>query len=264
MDIELLSKMVRELLPDHHEVGLPGLGTFVSEFVPASFSDRGYTINPPYKRVSFIPGSVTDDSLVKLFALSNGIDDDQALAFLQHFLENTKKVLLDQKVVVFPGLGRLRATRQNNIFFITDESLDIYPEGFGLAPVSLKNHEESPAEVHHVVESLADILVAPVEEALAPVPEAVPEHTEQPEEILELAEEKPAEPAEPAEPAKPKYRTPKTRVRRKLNKWVWLAPLLVLILFALAAAVFMILVQVAPDFIDTLLYTPEELRIINY
>lgn len=280
MDIELLSKMVRELLPDHHEVGLPGLGTFVSEFVPASFSDRGYTINPPYKRVSFIPGSVTDDSLVKLFALSNGIDDDQALAFLQHFLENTKKVLLDQKVVVFPGLGRLRATRQNNIFFITDESLDIYPEGFGLAPVSLKNHEESPAEVHHVVESLADILVAPVEEPAAPAESR--EQSAEPEEILELAEEKPAEPveqaepaeaaaaaeqaevAEPAEPAKPKYRTPKTRVRRKLNKWVWLAPLLVLILFALAAAVFMILVQVAPDFIDTLLYTPEELRIINY
>lgn len=280
MDIELLSKMVRELLPDHHEVGLPGLGTFVSEFVPASFSDRGYTINPPYKRVSFIPGSVTDDSLVKLFALSNGIDDDQALAFLQHFLENTKKVLLDQKVVVFPGLGRLRATRQNNIFFITDESLDIYPEGFGLAPVSLKNHEESPAEVHHVVESLADILVAPVEEPAAPAES--PEQSAEPEEILELAEEKQAEPveqaepaeaaaaaepaevAEPAEPAKPKYRAPRTRVRKKLNKWVWLAPLLVLILFALAAAVFMILVQVAPYFIDTLLYTPEELRIINY
>ena len=266
MDIELLSKMVRELLPDHHEVGLPGLGTFVSEFVPASFSDRGYTINPPYKRVSFIPGSVTDDSLVKLFALSNGIDDDQALAFLQHFLENTKKVLLDQKVVVFPGLGRLRATRQNNIFFITDESLDIYPEGFGLAPVSLKNHEESPAEVHHVVESLADILVAPVEEPAAPAES--PEQSAEPEEIIELADEQPAEeqPAEElaAEPAKPKYRSPKTRVRKKLNKWVWLAPLLVLILLALAAAVFMILVQVAPDFIDTLLYTPEELRIINY
>ena len=224
------------------------------------------TINPPYKRVSFIPGSVTDDSLVKLFALSNEIDNDQALAFLQHFLENTKKVLLDQKVVVFPGLGRLRATRQNNIFFITDESLDIYPEGFGLAPVSLKNHEETPAEVHHVVESLADILVAPVEEPAAPAES--PEQSAEPEEIIELADEQPAEeqPAEElaAEPAKPKYRSPKTRVRRKLNKWVWLAPLLVIILLALAAAVFMILVQVAPDFIDTLLYTPEELRIINY
>jgi hypothetical protein len=29
-------------------------------------------------------------------------------------------------------------------------------------------------------------------------------------------------------------------------------------------AVFLILCQVAPDFIDSLLYTPEELEIINY
>jgi len=31
-----------------------------------------------------------------------------------------------------------------------------------------------------------------------------------------------------------------------------------------ALAVFMILARVAPDFIDSILYTPEELRIINY
>ena len=168
MDIELLSKMIAELVPDHNEVGLPGLGTFVSEFVPASFTDRGYTITPPYKRVTFVPGAVTNNSLVELYARSNGLSEDQARAALKSFLEETKKVLLDRKTVVFPGLGRLRATRQNNIFFITDEALDIYPEGFGLEPVSLKNHEETPAEVHHVVESLAGIMVAPTEEFVEP------------------------------------------------------------------------------------------------
>ena len=42
---------------------------------------------------------------------------------------------------------------------------------------------------------------------------------------------------------------------------------LYLILVALAAvalATFVILAQAAPDFIDSILYTPEELRIINY
>ena len=52
---------------------------------------------------------------------------------------------------------------------------------------------------------------------------------------------------------------------RTVKKFRWWIPLLVL--FALAAiflAVFLILAHVAPDFIDSILYTPEELRIINY
>lgn len=299
MDIELLSKMIGELVMDHQEVGLPGLGTFISEFVPASFSDRGYTINPPYRRVTFVPGRAQDDSLVQLYAKSNDIDPDQSKAILQHFLEGTKKVLMDRKTVVFPGLGRLRATRENNFFFITDETLDIYPDGFGLRPISLKNHEETPAELHHVVSSLADILVEPAEaaapaepaEAAAPVETAAPAEPAAPMEPVELQEE-PVVRTEYAEPSitvkKPEYiaptaalkrkeysspeaklkrkeyARPKTKVRVHVNKWVWLAPLILVLLAVVALAVFMLLVHVAPDFIDSILYTPEELRIINY
>ena len=68
MDISLLSKMIGELLLGRDEVGLPGLGAFLAEMVPATFSDKGFTINPPYRRVSFIPGSSEDDSLVALYA----------------------------------------------------------------------------------------------------------------------------------------------------------------------------------------------------
>lgn len=381
MDIELLSKMIAELVPDHPEVGLPGLGTFVSEFVPASFTDRGYTITPPYKRVTFVPGAVTNNSLVELYARSNGLSEDQARAALSQFLEDTKKVLLDRKTVVFPGLGRLRATRQNNIFFITDEALDIYPEGFGLEPVSLKNHEETPAEVHHVVESLAGIMVAPTEEFVEPAGAAnEPAATVEPagaaevpagekaaeapaeyepiipsDERLEFADEPakaadepvPGEGSEPeceegrnqngakmlhppgkneggvskkaknaaakaakaqakadakaskaqakaqartdradakaaakaaraearaakaaaraeAREAKAQARAARRAARKPVPKWIWVTPLVILAILAIAAGVFYILVYAAPDFLDTLLYTPEELRIINW
>ena len=53
MDIDLLSKMVKELILDNDKVSLPGLGAFVAEVVPATFSDKGYTVNPPYRRLSF-------------------------------------------------------------------------------------------------------------------------------------------------------------------------------------------------------------------
>ena len=55
MDIDLLAKMVKELIVAHDQVGLPGVGTFVAEMIPATFSDKGFTINPPYRRLSFYP-----------------------------------------------------------------------------------------------------------------------------------------------------------------------------------------------------------------
>ena len=45
MDIDLLSRMVKELILDSDEVSLPGVGSFVTELIPATFSDQGYTIN---------------------------------------------------------------------------------------------------------------------------------------------------------------------------------------------------------------------------
>ena len=53
MDVELLSGMIGELMLDYDSLNLPGLGTFVAEEIPASFSDKGYTVNPPYRRLSF-------------------------------------------------------------------------------------------------------------------------------------------------------------------------------------------------------------------
>ena len=258
MDISLLSKMIGELLLDHEEVGLPGLGAFLAEMVPASFSDKGYTINPPYRRVTFIPSRSEDDSLVTLYSQSNGIDYDQAKAIIQHFLEETKKELLEKKMVVFPGLGRLRSTRQNNFFFITDEDLDIFPDGFGLAPVSLKNHVETKEEVQEKVEELVTLVEAPVEE----IPqEEAPAETAPIEEspLLELSE--PESASEPAPEPKPR------KERKPFPKWLKTTLIVILILVTLAAvalATFVILAQAAPDFIDSILYTPEELRIINY
>ena len=53
MDIDLLSKIVKEIVLDNDSVTLPGIGSFLAEIVPSSFSDKGYTINPPYRRVYF-------------------------------------------------------------------------------------------------------------------------------------------------------------------------------------------------------------------
>lgn len=151
--------MVKELILDKDEVSLPGVGTFVAEMVPSVFSDKGYTINPPYKRLSFRQKSTGDDSLlIGFYAKCNNLDIETASRIIREFLHEMRHVLETRKSIVFPGLGKLRATRENYFFFVADEDLDIYPEGFGLEPISLKTHEETPAEVSATMAALRGIL----------------------------------------------------------------------------------------------------------
>jgi len=146
MNISLLSKMVREIILDHDRVSLPGLGSFVAQMVPSSFSDKGYTIHPPYRRLSFRNTNSEDDYLVQLYAQVNEVDTQLAEKIIRDFVDEIKEELNSSKLVVFPGLGKLRATKENIYFFIVDADTDIWPAGSGMQPVSLKSHNDNDRE----------------------------------------------------------------------------------------------------------------------
>lgn len=252
--MELLSRMVGELILDHDHVGLPGVGTFVAEIVPASFSDRGYTINPPYRRLSFSASVLEEDLLVDFYAAENSIGRPAAKAYLTAFLAEMKEVLKDRKAVTFPGLGRLRATRQNAFFFVPLEDLDIYPEGFGLEPVSLKTHIETDEEVSIAVSDLASILEQASEPSITATAPAV-ESSASDAPVTEVpASDAPVPEISAAEASS-------EAPRKKRRGWIW--PVAVIGVAALLLIAFLVLARAAPDFIDSILYTEEELRIIN-
>lgn len=198
MDIDLLSKMVKEIILDHDEVTLPGVGTFVAELVPASFTDKGYIINPPYRRLYFVQSKDgQDEAIANLYASSNGVSFQDAKAIVNEFLSEMKSILEEKKFIIFPGLGRLRATKENNFFFVADEDLDIFPSGFGLEPVSLRTHEESREEVSAAIRGISDII-----EAKAASPRDVAGDDSPAEEVSEApAEEVSEAPAEEASEA---------------------------------------------------------------
>ena len=302
MDVEFLSRMIGELILDHDSLSLPGLGTFVAENMPASFSDRGYTINPPYRRLSFIEQESSDGLLAQLYASDNGIADQEAEAILEAFLNDLKDLLQLEKTVEFPGLGRLRATRENHFFFVPDEDLDIYPDAFGLGPVSLKSHRTIDLPDLQDVSAPAD---APAESPVSATPQAVspesngapasasdpepavaaPAHASQPEPVAatpasasepepvaatpapasEPESVAPASQPEPAvtapalqpvpEAAKPATARPR---RRALRVAAWAAGAAAAMLLA-----FVLVSRLAPGSTDGLLYTQEELAIIN-
>lgn len=276
MDIDLLAKMVKEVMMDNDSVTLPGVGSFMAEWVPASFADKGYTIHPPYRRLFFMPRQGNDTLLADLYARSNNVSQDDATHILVPFLLEMKEVLEQRKMVVFPGLGRLRATRENHFFFVADEDLDIYPAGFGLAPISLKTHQETPEEVAEAVSSLAGLLEQEPEQNLEPatVPEPAVEPAPAPEPVQEPAPEPVAAPQpvpeqepEPASapapaPAKQPHKDRKVRKSRKAGKVVGWVALCLVALVLLAGAALAITGRVAPQWLDPYLYTPEQLEVL--
>ena len=190
MDIDLLSKMVKELILDNDRVVLPGLGSFVAEIVPATFSDKGYTINPPYRKLYFRSKPDEGSDLIPFYAKSNSVSEEIAEKVIVDFVTELKAILFHKKTIIFPGLGRLRATKENNVFFVADEDLDIYPEGFGLEPISLKTHQTTVAEVREAVTDLKTILTEPVVDAeKEAVVDIVEEMAEEHEPVAEVVDE---------------------------------------------------------------------------
>ena len=278
MDIDLLSKMVKELILVNDRVTLPGVGAFVAEMVPASFTDRGYTINPPYRRLVFRQGvsQEKDHLLADMYASANNIDREMAEKLLREFLKGMVEELRKRKMLVFTGLGRLRATRENNFFFICDENLDIFPEGMGLEAVSLKSHSKPKeldfSEVDAVVNSPAEPSAESAAESPAE-PSAEPSDEPPAESPAEPAAESPAEPSAES-PAEPRWwlgeTEPEEEDEQHASIWKkgWFVAVFsiccLLLLAALAFALFLLLAKIQPELIDSLLYTEEELEILNH
>ena len=297
----MLSKMLLRLLQDHDSVSLPGLGAFVVKQEPAWFSDKGYTINPPAKRLSFVASEEDDGLLVEYYAASNGIERAVAADYIRRFACEMLEVLKRKKTLALEGLGRLRATRENAVFFVADPDLNLESESIPLRSVSLKSlvneesveisvplrrpepeEETAPEPAAEETETVAEETDAVTEgkEAVTAATDAVPEETdavaeekEAVAEAPEVVEEEPAVKEESAaveeEPAAEvetvsEEQGGQIKGRKKISKAWYIIPIVLVCLAIVCLAVFLVLCDVAPDFVDSLLYTPEELKIINY
>ena len=268
MDVVLLSRMIAELMPDLDSLSLPGLGTFRAEQVGASFSDKGFTINPPYRRLGFSSAQTQDGALAALYASSNGVSEQEADAIIQAFTVKLAAELRERKTVELPGLGRLRATREDHLFFVPDQDLDISPDACGLVTVSLKSHAAAVPPLPDLSADLSTDFSTP-----ATPPLKMTEGEE-----LKMAEERDTvHSADFSTPAAPPLKmteggtsagvaenvgaAAKAKAKKKL-RWYHYAGIAVGAV-ALLLAGFVAMSRLAPEFTDRLLYTPEQLAIIN-
>jgi len=204
MDINQLSTLVRSQILGSDEVLVPGLGTFRAEVVPAAFSDNGFTVNPPYRKLTFVSEELEGAAKLEAEGLAECVAE-------------LKKQLGETRCVELAGLGKLRLTKSDQYFFVPDEDADIYPEGFGLGPVSLKNKDARPESAQAEGES-----------------------------------------GKPGRTKAPKEKKPRNPKRTSIIIAVIIIDIILIAIVALK-----VLGAVAPDFLDKLLYTEEELAIIH-
>lgn len=270
MDIQQLSTMVRDLVLQQDKVVVPGLGVFCAELVPASFSDRGYTLNPPYRKLSFeaegpsaVPRQEDSRYLVKAEA-----------AELQQCIASLRSELQSSKCVELPLLGKLRLTTSGEMYFIADPDLDIYPDAFGLHPVSMKNHDPQISEAALSALDIDTPMIEPTPqpESAQPAPQSEAPQAPAPAQLAEAPQIPVSEPAEPEPTPTPTAETPQTSIpeentmqedtAKKKHPALKVIGIVILVLM-LAMIAFRLLALIAPDFIDSILYTEEELRLLG-
>ena len=256
MDIELLSRMVGELILDNDRVSLPGIGTLVAVQMPASFSDRGYTINPPYRKLSAMADSDDDGLLTDLYASSNSIDKEAARLIVSDFMEKLAEELEESRCVYLTGLGRLRKTRDGSLFFVEDENLNIDSVGYRLEPVSLKTHPAFPdfEPMEAVLPEAEPLEQETLKQSRIVVRDDVVQgDDERHAELVSASGDNEKGDDAQLEPESDKH----THWFVKLL--IWLLVLAVIALIAIA-----VLGRVAPEIADKILYNAEELRILYY
>ena len=250
MTIESFTSCLEEFIMEHDRLLVPGLGSFTAGLQAATISDNGFTINPPYRKLEFIYGEDLgigeNEQYDYLYSIKEKMDLEKVREELAEIISEIKREVEANSLVELPGLGKLRSLGDGHLFFVMDKDAQIYPEGFALSSVSLKNR----------VSGIPEVVAAPkpVEQPVAATEGHNEAETSETAETTATAEEAVSKEQKVADGLARK----KKRMPVVVKVILWLLGIALLLL-----AGFMALAYFCPDFIDTLLYSPDEIELLK-
>lgn len=250
MTIESFTSCLEEFIMEHDRLLVPGLGSFTAGLQAATISDNGFTINPPYRKLEFIYGEDLgigeNEQYDYLYSIKEKMDLEKVREELAEIISEIKREVEANSLVELPGLGKLRSLGDGHLFFVMDKDAQIYPEGFALSSVSLKNR----------VSGIPEVVAAPkpVEQPVAATEGHNEAETSETAETTVTAEEAVSKEQKVADGLAIK----KKRMPVVVKVILWLLGIALLLL-----AGFMALAYFCPDFIDTLLYSPDEIELLK-
>jgi nucleoid DNA-binding protein len=211
-----LGKYIRQLLPEHETVIIPGFGAFISEYKPAQIDEGTGEINPPSKEISFTAKIKNNDGLlVGFIAQSKQIPVQEALGNIENERDEILYKLDKGEKVILEGTGILTYNENREIQFEPAKEVKLLPDAFGLDSISLKAEPEEVPE-----EKTEDIAAAGISKDEEVLPEDKTEKSE--------AEKEP----EPFVAFKPAETQSEQTSKKKKRGWMWFLLLLIPIIAA--------------------------------
>ena len=128
MDLSVISDILKELIPFHSQISLPGLGCFVVDEKPSEIINQGTTITPPQKRLRFSFSIGNNDGLIESeYAKIKNENAHDAKLSVEKLIREIKEQLTLNRKVKLPQLGELKFNENGELLFIPSNDISIFP-----------------------------------------------------------------------------------------------------------------------------------------
>lgn len=139
-----LSRHIECLMLDHDCVIVPGLGGFVTQYVPARYVAEEQLFLPPYRSVGFNQQlSLNDGLLVQSYMQAYDTDYPETIKIIDDAVAQLKKELQENGEYELSGIGRLTLGIGGTYNFIPCEAGVLSPELYGLDAVNVADVKHS-------------------------------------------------------------------------------------------------------------------------
>lgn len=276
MNWEFLSEMIAELAAENGRVMLPRLGVFVAELAPASFSDKGFTIHPPYRRLIFRESQGDGSLMYEYYSQKRGVSLAQAQYDISEMVSVIKELLSEDGVAELPNLGKFKQTVSGSVLFVADEQLDISGELMALDVVSLKSQrvrkpvlptltsDKTESKTGQTAEKQKVMHETESEDAQAPAPEPAPAPASEPAPAPDSTPAPESEPLVELIPGGVLGENLQEDEEDNGRSKGFIVFLVLLLLVGLFFALFYVGVYFFPDLLDILLYNDYQLELLKY
>lgn len=128
-----LCRHIEAILLEHSCVIVPGLGGFVTQYVPARRVDEEKLMLPPYRSVAFNPCLTMNDGLLaQSYMYARGVTYSEALRLISEAVVQLENELRHSGRYELPGIGELCLNAAGRTEFHPEAAGVIAPELYGL------------------------------------------------------------------------------------------------------------------------------------
>lgn len=156
-----LSRHIESLLLKHDCVIVPGLGGFVTQYVPARRIADEQLFLPPYRSVGFNPElAINDGLLAQSYMHAYDTTYPESLKLIEDAVSELKEELTEKGEFTLHGIGRLTIGIDGRYNFQPNEAGVISPELYGLDSFiipelsQMKEEEEAPLTTKQKIKRL--------------------------------------------------------------------------------------------------------------